>query len=380
MINEMAANNIVQEQETIVEDRSALQRDALMEKMLTGMAGLVTHFTIYLGDRLGYYDTLARHEDLNAVELAALSGTNLRYTQEWLEQQTQYGILEVDNAKSGALERRYSLPGGHAEVLTMRDSLNYLAPLSLLLVGAVRPIEQLITAFRTGEGVPYEAYGEEAREGIAGMNRATFLHELGQVWIPAMGDVHERLSQSGGRIADIGCGYGWSSIGMAKAYPLTRIDGFDLDAPSIEQALKNAAEYGLSDRVTFAVRDAADPSLAGTYDLVTAFECVHDMSNPVGALRTMRRLINENGSVLVVDERVGESFDPQGSDNDVDWINYGFSVLHCLPVGMVDQPSAATGTVMRPNTLRQYALEAGFKDVEILPVENFFFRLYRLIP
>jgi 2-polyprenyl-3-methyl-5-hydroxy-6-metoxy-1,4-benzoquinol methylase len=135
---------------------------------------------------------------------------------------------------------------------------------------------------------------------------------------------------------------------------------------------------GMADRVNFQVRDAGDSSLAGQYDLVTAFECVHDMSNPVGALQTMRRLAKQNGAVLIVDERVGDTFTAKG--NDVEWMMYGWSILHCLPVGMVDQPSAGTGTVMRADTLRGYAAEAGFRDVEILPIENFFFRFYRLIP
>ncbi len=116
--------------------------------------------------------------------------------------------------------------------------------------------------------------------------------------------------------------------------------------------------------------------LAGRYDLVTAFECVHDMSDPVGALRTMRNLAGDSGVVIVADERVGDEFTEKG--NDVEWMMYGWSVLHCLPVGMADQPSAETGTVMRADTLRSYAKSAGFRDVEILPIEHFFFRFYRL--
>ena len=134
---------------------------------------------------------------------------------------------------------------------------------------------------------------------------------------------------------------------------------------------------GVADRVRFAVRDAADASLAGQYDLVTAFECIHDMADPVGALRTMRALAGERGAVIVMDEKVGESF--AARNDDTEWFMYGFSVLHCLPVGMADQPSAETGTVMRAATFRRYALEAGFRDVEILPIDNFFYTFYRPI-
>jgi alanine-alpha-ketoisovalerate/valine-pyruvate aminotransferase len=130
--------------------------------------------------------------------------------------------------------------------------------------------------------------------------------------------------------------------------------------------------------VHFQVRDVGDPALAGKYDLVTAFECVHDLSNPVGALRMMRQLAGENGTVLIVDERVGDTFTATGYD--VEWMMYGWSILHCLPVGMVGTPAVGTGTVMRTDTLRKYATEAGFSNVEVLPIENFFFRFYRLTP
>jgi 2-polyprenyl-3-methyl-5-hydroxy-6-metoxy-1,4-benzoquinol methylase len=163
---------------------------------------------------------------------------------------------------------------------------------------------------------------------------------------------------------------------MANSYPNAHVDGLDLDQASIELARKNVAEAGLSDRVRMELRDAGDPELAGKYDLVVALECVHDMSDPVSALRAMKRLAKAGGAVIVVDEKVGEAFTAAG--NDIERLMYGFSVFHCLPVGMAEQPSAGTGTVMRPDTLRGYAQEAGFGEMEILPIDTFFFRFYRL--
>lgn len=178
-----------------------------------------------------------------------------------------------------------------------RDSLNYLAPLAQLIVGVTRPLPSLLSAYRTGGGVPLSEYGRDFREGQAAINRATFLTELGGVWLPAMKDVHVRLqADPPARVADIGCGAGWSSIGIAKAYPKALVDGYDLDEPSIEMARANALASDVADRVAFHVRDASDPSLAGGYDLVAAFECLHDMSDPVGALRTMRQLAGERAS------------------------------------------------------------------------------------
>jgi 2-polyprenyl-3-methyl-5-hydroxy-6-metoxy-1,4-benzoquinol methylase len=211
------------------------------------------------------------------------------------------------------------------------------------------------------------------------MNRQQFVNELGSSWLPAIPDVHARLeSDPPARVADVACGTGWSSISMARAYPKVEVDGIDLDQYSIELARGNLAGSDVDDRVRFEVRDAADPDLEGRYDLVTVFEAVHDMPRPVAVLHSLRRLAVDGGAVVIADERVAESFTAPGDD--VERVMYGFSVLHCLPVGMADQPSAATGTAMRPDTLRGYALEAGFRDVEVLPIENDFWRFYRLHP
>lgn len=353
------------------------QRDAFIERLLQATRGTFDVFSIYLGVRLGFYGALAAGGALTSSDLASRTGTSERYVREWLEQQTVAGILAVDEETAEALKRRFSLPAAHEEVLVDQDSLNYLAPLVRLVAGAVHPLASVLQAYRSGGGVPYADYGIDLREGQAGINRAMFLKQLGSEWLPAVPDVHARLMAAPpARIADLGCGAGWSSIGMAQSYPRAFVDGFDLDEASIALASANAQAAKLSDRVTFSVRDAGDPQLAGRYDLVTAFECVHDMSQPVGALRAMRGLAGDKGAVLVVDERVGDTLTASG--NDVEWMMYGWSILHCLPVGKADTPSTETGTVLRPDTLRRYAMEAGFRRMEILPIDNLFFRFYRL--
>jgi SAM-dependent methyltransferase len=355
------------------------QRDAFVERLLNSVAGTFDILSIYIGNKLGFYQALVTNGPLTSTALAAKTGTQERYVREWLEQQTVTGILEVENPTDSAQERRFRLSPAHAEVLTDIDSPNYIAPLAPMIAGVVRPLPALLDAFRYGGGVDYSEYGADFREGQGAINRVTFLQDLPEVWLPAMPEVHSRLQDSSkpARVADIGVGAGWSSIGISKAYPRVQVDGFDLDGPSIDLARQNAAELGLNGRLNFHVRDAANPAIEGNYDLVTAFESIHDMSDPVAALKTMRRLAGENGAVIVVDERVGVVFTPDG--NDVEWIMYGWSILHCLPVGMAEQPSVGTGTVMRIDTLRQYAQEAGFSDVEVLPIENFFFNIYRLL-
>ena len=235
----------------------------------------------------------------------------------------------------------------------------------------------MVDAFRNGGGVPYGAYGAEFREGQGRSNRAMFLHLLGTQWLPAIPDVHRRLAAPPpAPEADLGCGAGWSSIGIARAYPLVRVDGYDLDEPSVELARDNAAAYGVADRVRVEARDAATADQAGAYDLVIALEAVHDMSDPVTVLGAMRRLARPGGAVIVVDERVGDAFSAEGSD--MEWMMYGWSVLHCLPVGMADEPAVGTGTVMRTSTLRAYAVAAGFAGLDVLAIDHPQFRFYRL--
>lgn len=283
----------------------------------------------------------------------------------------------MEDETEAAEARCFNIPAGYIEPLIQCDSLNYLAPLAQLFAGAVRPTPELLEAYRTGGGVPFSAYGTDLREGQAAVNYPAFANQLSSEWLPVMADVRARLqSDPPARVADIGCGFGWSSLGMARGYANIRVDGFDLDAPSIARAQENARRNNLADRVKFQVRDAGDLALSGQYDLVTAFECVHDMADPVGVLGTMRQLAGERNAVLIVDERVGHSFTTKG--NDVEWMMYSWSVLHCLPMGMADPPALGTGTVMRPSTLERYALEAGFRSLEILPIENNFFRFYRL--
>ncbi len=358
-------------------DAVTQQRDAFVERFLQFASGTFSLFSIYIGDRLGLYRALAEGGLSTSAELASRTHTHERYIREWLEQQTVTGILEVEDESRAADARRYRLPAGHVEPLIQWDSLNYLAPVAQAIVGAVRPLPAILEAYRHGGGVPFSAYGTDMREAIAASNYPAFMHQLAREWLPVMPDVHARLqADPPARIADIGCGQGWSTIGMAQGYPKVQVDGFDLDEPSIQHARENAQRNRVADRVAFQVRDASDSALAGQYDLVTAFECLHEMADPVGALRTMRALAGERGAVLIVDERVGDAFTAR--TNEVERQMYGYSILHCLPVGMVDAPAAGTGAVMRANTLRGYATAAGFGSVEILPIDNLVWRFYRL--
>ena len=350
--------------------------DALVERLFGSVLATLDVQAAYLGDRLGYYRALACSGGLTSAELAARTGTVERYAREWLEQQAVTGILTV-SGEADAARRRFTLPAGHVEPLTDVLSPNHLLPLARLLVGVGKQMDALVEAYRSGGGVTWAQHGTDAREAQAAANRPMFLGALGHVYLPSVPEIDAAL-RSGGRVADIGCGLGWSSIGIALAYPDATVDGFDVDVPSVEGARRNAVAAGVADRVRVplvAVATVDGLGFAG-YDLVAAFECVHDLPDPVGVLAAMRALVGPRGTVLVMDERVAETFTAPGDE--VERLMYGYSLMCCLPDGMAHQPSAATGTVMRPDLLRRYAVAAGFAGIEVLGIQDDFFRFYRL--
>lgn len=344
-------------------------------------AGLATIelLTVYLGLRLGLYAALSSGP-ATPPELAARAGIHDRYATEWLEQQTVAGLVECDDRTVAQAERTYRLPPAAVAVLLTGDHPASSAPMALAAAGCAAVLPELLAAYRTGGGVPYARYGADFRDGQAGFNHPAFAHLLADSWLAeGAPDVDARLRAGGARVADVACGCGWSSIALAEAHPDVRVDGFDVDEASIADARRNASSSPASDRVRFEVVDAtATPGDGerGAYDVVTIFEAVHDMADPVAALRTCRALRAEGGTVIVMDERAAETF--AESEGPVERFLYGASVLHCLPVGMAEPGSVGTGTVMRPDTLRRYATAAGFTGVTILPIEHDLFRFYRL--
>jgi SAM-dependent methyltransferase len=358
------------------ESETAAARDAFVERLFGASIGALELFHIYLGDRLELYRALRDVGTATAAELAAAAGIAERYAREWLEEQAVAGIVDVA-AEGDGQDRRYSLSDAHAEVLLESDSLNFLAPLAQGVVGMSWTLPKVVEAFRTGGGVPYADYGADVRVFIERINRPMFLGQLAQEWLPAIPGLDERLRREpAARVADVGCGSGWSSIAIGLAYPRALIEGFDVDDASVARATENARNAGVADRVSFTCRDASDPELAGRYELVCAFETIHDMADPIGALETMRRLAAPDAVVLVADERVAETFTAPGDE--LERFNYGWSAIHCLPVGLMDPPATGTGTVMRPSTLAGYATAAGFDGVEVLDIDHDFWRFYRL--
>lgn len=347
--------------------------DEFAERMVASTLATAETMSIYLGERLGWYADLATGGPSTAADLARRTETHPRYAREWLEMQAAFGILEVDLA---ADPPTFSIPQGAAEILLDTSGLSYLGALPRMFAASFARMPELLTAYRTGGGVSWERLGADARECQAALNRPWFDRELGPA-LSGVPRIAERLNRPGARIADVGSGAGYSTIALARSFPSATFVGFDVDAESVEMAREAAAAADTADRVEFVVADAAAMTDRGPFDLVFAFECIHDMPRPVDVLAAARASLAPGGAMIVMDEAVSDAF--AGPADEVDRLMYAFSLFVCLPDGMSSPPSVGTGTVMRPATLRSYAASAGFSHMEVLPVQNFaFFRFYEL--
>ena len=338
--------------------------DALVGRLFEAGLGMMDVMSVYVGDQLGLYRALNEGGPANAAELAARSEIDGRYALEWLEQQAATGILEVDDVAAVAEERRYLLPAGHVEPLLNLDSPYSIAPLARSAVACAKVLPQLMEAYRTGGGVAWSDYGPDMIEAQGDFNRPWLVGSLGAELLPSIPRIHERLlADPPARVADVACGVGWASIAIARAYPDVRVDGFDLDESSIELARQNAREAGLSDRLTFQTRDVAQAE-AGAYDIAVIIEAIHDMTQPVAVLSSVRRMLRHDGVALIADEKTEDAFTAPASESERFY--YGFSLFTCLPAAMVERPTAAIGTVIRADTMRRLGSEAGFQSVDRL--------------
>ena len=272
---------------------------------------------------------------------------------------------------------RFSAAPGVLETLVEATSPAYLGGIPVAASAAFSVLPQLLDAFRTGAGVPYEAYGPDAVDAQAALNRPAFVNDLVSEWLPEVPDVAARLADPSRttRIADVGCGLGWAAIELAKAFPHLRVDGFDADEASIARARRHAMKAGVADRVTFEVVDAATGYGTRRYDVVFFFECVHDMAHPDRALAQARQAVTADGTVIVMDERVA---DTPAVGNPTQTFFACASTLWCLPQSRVEADSEAVGAVMTANRFRELATRAGSSGVEVLPIEHPFWRFYRL--
>lgn len=350
---------------------------ALSLRMFRDTVATQEMFAAYLGVKLGLYQLLHEHGPLTADALAASGGLAPRYVREWLEQQAVCGLIAVDDPARPEQQRAYRLPPGHHRVLTASaDPLSLVSTAVLPLGGVARALPSLLTAYRSGAGLPADVFGEDWRDGHGGANRPFYTHQLAGWLRVHLPDVHRRLSEPGARIADLGCGAGWATLALAAAYPQAQVTAVDLDAGSVAQTRQRAAGAGIEDRVTVLDADLSALEDPGGYQLVCVFDAVHELARPVEALRSCRRLCAVDGAVLVLEAQVPPAFTAPGGQTER--FQYATSVLHCLPAALAGDDAIGTGTIVREQAMRDFADAAGFDDVRAFDLGDRLHRFYLL--
>jgi SAM-dependent methyltransferase len=306
---------------------------------------------VVMGDRLGLYRALAGAGPLTPTELAERTDTAERYVREWLNAQAAGGYVEYD-PESG----RYTLPPEQALALTDSDSPAYLPGFFEIALGSVLDSPRITDAAQSGEGVGWHEHNHHVFDGCERFFRPGYNANLLSSWLPALDGVVEKLER-GATVADVGCGHGSSTILMATAFPSSRFVGSDYHDGSIATARERARDAGVDDRVTFDVAPAQ--GYGGTkYDLVTMFDCLHDMGDPAGAARHVRETLADDGTWMIVEpaagDRVEENLNPVGR------AYYGFSTLLCTPSSLSQEVGLALGAQAGEARIRDVVTSAGF--------------------
>jgi SAM-dependent methyltransferase len=305
---------------------------------------------VLIGDKLGLYRAMAGAGPLTPAELATRTGAHERYVREWLSAQAAGGYVTYDPATG-----RFTLPPEQAFLLLDAD----LPGAFQLSVGSIRDEPKITDAFRTGAGVGWHEHDAGVYEGCERFFRPGYAMNLVSQWIPALDGVKTRL-EAGGRVADVGCGHGASTIIMAQAFPRATITGFDYHPASIEAARQAADKAGVGDRVSFEVTAAKGYPGTG-YDLVTFFDCLHDMGDPVGAARHVRKSLATGGVWMLVEpfanDRLEDNLNPVGR------LYYAASTLLCTPASLSQEVGLALGAQAGENRLREVLTQAGFTRV-----------------
>ena len=306
---------------------------------------------VVMGDKLGLYRALAGAGQLSPAELAERTDTAERYVREWLNAQAAGGYVAYDPDTG-----RYALPPEQAVALTDSDSPAYLPGFFQLAIGSVLDSPRITEAARSGEGVGWHEHSHDVFDGCERFFRPGYNANLLPAWLPALEGVVAKLEQ-GGKVADVGCGHGSSTILMAQAFPNSTFVGSDYHDASIETARQRAQEAGVGDRATFEVAAAAGYSGEG-YDLVTMFDCLHDMGDPAGAARHVRETLAPDGTWMIVEPAAGDRV--EDNLNPVGRAYYSFSTLLCTPASLSQDVGLALGAQAGEARIREVVTSAGF--------------------
>jgi SAM-dependent methyltransferase len=333
---------------------AAVDGDKLMEFVFraVGEVGAALNAAlVVMGDELGYYRIMASGVPLSPADLAERSGTAEPYVREWLAAQAAGGYVTYE-PDSG----RYTLPVEHAVALTVEDSPAFLPGMFQIALGALHDSGRVLEAARNGSGVGWHEHHPDVHHGCERFFRPSYHAHLLESWLPALDGVQAKL-QAGARVADVGCGHGASTILMAQAFPNSQFVGSDYHPESIAVARSRAEAAGVGDRVVFEVAPAGEFSGTG-YDVVTMFDCLHDMGDPVGAARHVRDAVAADGTWMIVEPMAGDHV--EDNLNPVGRAYYSFSTLLCTPASLSQDVGLALGAQAGPARIRDVATAGGF--------------------
>jgi len=322
------------------------------------MAGAMTVGMADVGTRTGLFRAMAGRGGVSATDLASETGLQARYVDEWLRGMTAAEYLSYDPETE-----TYTLPEEHAYLLASEGTDHFVGGLyrfAPVLLSKAGPVAE---AFRTGGGVMFEEFGEDCVHALDMINAGTYDQRFTSYWLATLPKITDQLD-AGTRVLDVGCGTGRVSRNIAEAFPNSHAIGLDLDASSIQQAMKQTSEAGLSDRVDFVCESTRTYAPDDKFDLITACDCIHDFSEPVETLKEIRALLKPGGHLFIVEPRasdkVEENIHPIGA------MYYGFSLFHCMTQSLACG-GPGLGTCMGPTRTLELLAEAGFSNAE--PVE-----------
>jgi ubiquinone/menaquinone biosynthesis C-methylase UbiE len=317
---------------------------------------------LFVGDQSGLFKAMAGAGPLRPDALAQRAGIAPRYVEEWLAVMTGAGYVEHDPGAD-----TFALPDEHALYLTDASSEYYLGGLFQGLPGFLAMTPQLISAFKSGEGVAFSDFGAALPASFEAMNRSVYENRLVRSWLPAMPEVVARL-QAGGRAVDVGCGTGVVPVTLAKAFPAATIAGLDFDARSIDIARGYAREEGLGDRIAFLAEPVETLPIEPGWDFISTFDVIHDLPDPLGAMKRIRSALTEGGTYLMVEPKVADQLE-KNVQNPFARMLYGMSCLHCVPQSLA-QGGPGLGACWGEARAREMAREAGFGSFERLDIRS----------
>lgn len=348
--------------------------NAFMDKVFGDITGTYISLMCCIGDRLDLFKKLEINGPATSIELSNISGTNERYTREWLNAMASASYLQYDPSS-----QRFRLPPEHSPVLTQEGGSMFVAGIYQQLLAETKNMQKLIELFKIGGGIALKEFDDNEFEGMERMTASWFDNALLQEWIPAVPEVKIKL-ENGALVADVGCGRGRAIIKLAQAFPNSRFVGYDVFEPVIRYAKSQSISAGISDdRVSFRQFDISKgfPE-EERYDLITTFDVIHDMIDPLGALKAIRNSLKPDGTYLWLEinskDKLEDNFGLFGT------LFYCWSIVYCMTTSLAEGGEGLGTLGMPPSRVKEYCIKAGFRHVRMLPLDNPFNVLYEVKP